>query len=128
VSVYGQKEQPFFKWVTDIDGLSNNWIKTIFEDKDGFMWFGTINGLNRFNGHNFKIFQAGVECKLTDNIIDCLEEENQSNIWVLTFSSELNRYDRNTDFFTSFQKDAKDRSSNSGKKINSIIQDETGQF
>lgn len=38
------------------DGLSNNWILDIFQDKDGFLWFGTQYGINRFDGQNFKIF------------------------------------------------------------------------
>ena len=55
VSLYSQ---PFnFKHLEVADGLSNNSVYAILKDKDGFMWFGTNAGLNRFDGYTFKVFR-----------------------------------------------------------------------
>ena len=50
--------QPFmFKHIEVADGLSNNSVYAILKDKDGFMWFGTNSGLNRFDGYTFKVYR-----------------------------------------------------------------------
>ena len=46
-----------FKHLEVSDGLSNNSVNTIYKDRDGFMWFGTTTGLNRYDGYTFKIYQ-----------------------------------------------------------------------
>ena len=43
-----------FKHLEVSDGLSNNSVNTIYKDRDGFMWFGTTTGLNRYDGYTFK--------------------------------------------------------------------------
>jgi ligand-binding sensor domain-containing protein/DNA-binding response OmpR family regulator len=123
-----QEGQPFFKHLTAENGLSNNWVKSILKDKDGFMWFGTFNGLNRYDGSDFKLFRAGDNTALGDNIIECLAEDQQGNIWVGTFSGGLHRFDRNTETFKGFQHDPHDASSISGNRICSIFPDLEGSL
>ena len=48
----------YFKLFNNNSGLSLNTVMSIFQDSKGFIWIGTKNGLNRFDGHNFKIFQT----------------------------------------------------------------------
>jgi signal transduction histidine kinase/ligand-binding sensor domain-containing protein len=55
-SSYSQNSQPSFKHYTTTDGLSNNWVRCIYMDDIGYMWFGTADGLNKFDGHSFKIY------------------------------------------------------------------------
>ena len=66
------------------DGLSNNSITTIYQDKDGYMWFGTYDGLNRYDGYTFKIFRNEInnENSLSNNTIYTLEEDSKRNIWI----------------------------------------------
>lgn len=47
------------------NGLSNNSIRTILQDSKGFMWFGTYNGLNRFDGYDFKVFINNIDDSLS---------------------------------------------------------------
>lgn len=104
------------KHLTVEDGLSNNWVKAILKDKEGFMWFGTFNGLNRYDGRTFKIFQTSNSQTLTDNVIESLAEDRDGNIWVGTFSGGLHRFDRNTEVFTKYVV--------SGNRINTIMVDQ----
>lgn len=128
ISGIAQDNQPFFKHLTAENGLSNNWVKSILKDKDGFMWFGTFNGLNRYDGRNVKIFQAGRGSTLADNIIECLAEDQIGNLWVGTFSGGLHRFDRNTETFTQYIHDPHRLSSISGNRISSIYLDPDGQL
>lgn len=67
-------------------GLSNNTVNCIFKDHKGFMWFGTHDGLNRYDGYGFKIFrnQIGNQNSLPHNYIYDIHEDQQENIWVAT--------------------------------------------
>lgn len=123
-----QQEGQSFQYLSAENGLSNNWVKSILKDKDGFMWFGTFNGLNRYNGREFRIFHADTISRLNDNIIECLTEDKQGNIWVGTFSEGLHRYEKNTETFTSFQNDPSRSNSISGNRINSLLCDASGHL
>jgi signal transduction histidine kinase/ligand-binding sensor domain-containing protein/DNA-binding response OmpR family regulator len=89
-----------FDHLTTEDGLSNSSIHCILQDRDGFMWFGTGNGLNRYDGYSFKIYKhlAGDTTTLTDNIVNSLYEDRQERLWVGT-DFGLHLYDRARDQF-----------------------------
>ena len=59
VYCYPQSEQIRFKRITNKDGLSQNWIRCIYQDETGYMWFGTSGGLNRYDGYDFKLYNLG---------------------------------------------------------------------
>ncbi|MDP4227054.1 MAG: two-component regulator propeller domain-containing protein, partial [Bacteroidota bacterium] len=67
-------------------GLSNNAVTSIFQDSHGFMWFGTFDGLNRYDGNKFKIFrnQLNNSTSLSSNRITAIGEDEAGNIWVGT--------------------------------------------
>lgn len=82
------------------DGLSHNSVISMLQDHRGFMWFGTKDGLNRFDGYNFKVFrhQKADPYSLGSNFIRSLHEYN-GFIWVGT-DTGLFRYDEKTESFT----------------------------
>lgn len=86
--VAGAKDAPSlrFKHYTVENGLSVNAVCCITQDSQGFMWFGTINGLNRFDGRNFKLFdQKGKKhSSLMGNIIFSIVEDRDNCLWVGT--------------------------------------------
>lgn len=67
-------------------GLSNNYVNDIYQDRMGFMWFGTFDGLNRYDGYQFKTYKnrPGQETSLPDNRITDIAEDTTGRIWVAT--------------------------------------------
>ena len=86
------------------DGLSQGSITCLLQDKKGFMWIGTNNGLNRYDGIQFKIYenQYNDSTSLSDNKINTLYEDEAGALWIGT-SLGLNRYDDTHDRFIRYQ-------------------------
>jgi signal transduction histidine kinase/ligand-binding sensor domain-containing protein len=68
------------------EGLSQSRILSVLEDERGFMWFGTADGLNRYDGYTFKIFRSifNDSTSLPNNVINSMVEDNDGNIWIGT--------------------------------------------
>jgi ligand-binding sensor domain-containing protein/signal transduction histidine kinase len=82
-----QAQPPFyFKHLQVEQGLSNNKVTCITQDGKGFLWFGTIDGLNRYDGYTFKIFrkEAGDPHSLGHNFVQSLLADDGDNLWVGT--------------------------------------------
>lgn len=74
-----------FKNIDNRQGLSQNGITSIFQDRDGYMWFGTHYGLNRYDGLSIKSYYAGNSPhQLSDNIIGSIVQDLAGNIWIAT--------------------------------------------
>ncbi len=81
------KAQPFyFRHYEVEDGLSNNTVIAALQDSHGFIWLGTSEGLNRFDGNNFKVYrhQANKKYSLKSNSVYCIYEDKKGHIWVGT--------------------------------------------
>lgn len=79
--------QPYyFKHYQVENGLSNNAVICSLQDSKGFMWFGTRDGLNRFDGYTFKVFSHNPQDSLSlgNNFVHSLFEDRRGNIWVGT--------------------------------------------
>lgn len=65
-------------------GLSNNAVTCIYQDHNGFMWFGTYDGLNKYDGYSFKVFRniIGNNASLVDNHVYCLDGDLNNNVWI----------------------------------------------
>jgi signal transduction histidine kinase/ligand-binding sensor domain-containing protein/DNA-binding response OmpR family regulator len=90
-----------FNHLTTEDGLSNNNVYDVIQDQIGFLWFATDDGLNRFDGYDFKVFRNDPTNKnsLSDNSVWALREDKNGNIWIGTQNGWLNRYDQVTENF-----------------------------
>ena len=80
------------KNLTTENGLSDNRVTCFHKDKKGFMWIGTRNGLNRYDGHSFKIFRPAAGNSISNEIINDIDEDSKGRIWVATMEG-LNIYD-----------------------------------
>jgi len=89
-----------FRSITIEDGLSQGMVNTIIQDRYGFMWFGTKDGLNRYDGYHFEVFRNDPEdsTTLTDNNVHLLFEDRNGRLWVGT-DRGLDLFDRKTDSF-----------------------------
>ncbi|HWK05157.1 MAG TPA: two-component regulator propeller domain-containing protein [Puia sp.] len=90
-----------FSQLTTADGLSQSAVNCILKDKLGFMWFGTRDGLNKYDGHTFTVYRNNPKNSrsIPDNQIKCLFEDQQSNLWIGTLGGGLCIYNRNQDAF-----------------------------
>lgn len=85
--LFSQIESDFhFKKIQVDEGLSENAVYCILQDSKGFMWFGTKDGLNRFDGNNFRVFRHSLERtnSIGNNFIRCLIEGNDRNLYIGT--------------------------------------------
>lgn len=81
-------------------GLSSSTCLDIFQDREGFVWLGTIDGLNKYNGYEFQIYRTILDNphSISNNRINAITEDNQGNLWVGT-DNGLNVLDRKTNKF-----------------------------
>ena len=93
-----------FKHLTKEDGLSDNFIMSILKDSKGFIWIGTLDGLNRYDGKEFKVYRysIGDPNSLGANEIHALCEDKSGTLWIGTTGGGLNRYNYEQDNFTRF--------------------------
>jgi len=82
------------------DGLSQNSVSSIVQDREGFIWFGTEDGLNRYDGGQFEVFRPDPSdpASLSDSYIICMAEDAEGTLWIGT-SAGLNVYDKRTGRF-----------------------------
>ena len=90
-----QNQQIYFEHLTSEDGLSENVINCIYQDSHGFMWFGTNDGLNKFDGYNFTIYRPdrSKEGTISSNLIFTITEDFHNRLWVGTTGQGLNYFD-----------------------------------
>ncbi len=80
------------------DGLSQNTVMSILQDRDGFMWFGTWDGLNRFDGYEFRTYKPSQYSETpSTNRIDALYEDSLGYLWMRTYSGAFYRLNKHTE-------------------------------
>ena len=117
--------------LTTKDGLSQGMIFDILKDKEGFMWFGTKNGLNRYDGYDFKVFTNDpFDTKsISGDAISTLFEDSKGRLWVGTFNSGMNLFDKETQSFQQVLAAADPKKYSLDKlSIDNIIEDDKGRI
>lgn len=100
---YSLNKEPLFYDIKELSHVKN--IQCVFKDKTGYIWIGTQNGLFKFDGYTAKHFRydPSEPYKLAGNIISCITEDNDRNIWIGLFGIGLQKYDPIKDAFTLFK-------------------------
>ncbi len=110
------------------DGLSQSSVNCIVQDHQGFLWFGTQDGLNRYDGYEFKTFHHDDQesGSLSNNFIWALHVDKSGVLWVGTEGGGLNRWNPADDTFTHYRHDPADRSSLVHDEIRALSGDREG--
>jgi signal transduction histidine kinase/ligand-binding sensor domain-containing protein/CheY-like chemotaxis protein/AraC-like DNA-binding protein len=123
--VIGQINNLEFGHILPQNGLSNSDINAIVQDADGFMWFGTEYGLNRYDGYQIKIYRniTSDSLSLSDNSINALFIDHDGILWLGTARGGLCKYNKYSDNFESYMHEATNNNCISFNYITSIAED-----
>jgi ligand-binding sensor domain-containing protein/signal transduction histidine kinase/DNA-binding response OmpR family regulator len=122
-NVLSQAPELKFKHITNEQGLSNTSVECIFQDNRGFIWFGTLDGLNSYDGNKITVYTNNPKDtnSISDNTIHCIFEDWKHRLWIGT-SNGLNLFDEATNKFIRFTH-SQNGNSISSNKINDICED-----
>ena len=112
------------------DGLSQARVGAIVQDGEGFIWLGTQEGLNRYDGYAFEVFLHDPEKpgSLSHDSVQCLLVDRQQRLWVGTEGGGLNRFDAATRSFVRLANDPNDPGSLSNNRVRVLFEDSRGRF
>lgn len=90
-----------FNQISTKDGLSQNTVRAVLEDKQGFIWAGTLDGLNRYDGYGIKVYKPELNnpYSLVDHRIKEVFQGKNGYLWIKTYKNEFNCYNPATDSF-----------------------------
>jgi ligand-binding sensor domain-containing protein/signal transduction histidine kinase len=127
IPVFAQSNSIRFENISTEQGLSQNTVNAILQDQQGFLWFATEGGLNRYDGYQFTVFQHDPDDQnsLSDNLIYTIFQDRQGELWIGTVVG-LDRFDRPSGTFIHYAKYLIGSDSLSGEPVSVIIQDLSG--
>lgn len=107
----GQEPLPEFRRIPDAAGLSHSSVYSIHRDSRGFLWVGTVDGLNRYDGYEFRVFRHNQadSTSIAGNLVWDLLEDTSGSLWVAT-DGGLDRFDPSNEQFRHFPVGAADPS------------------
>lgn len=111
-------------------GLSQSIIEQIVQDRTGFMWFATEDGLNRFDGYRFALHKnvPGNPKSLSYNELKALHEDREGHLWIGIFSSGLNRFDPTTEEVIRYQHEHDRPDSLAAETVRCVLEDRSGRL
>lgn len=129
LSSFGQNIPIKFRHITSKDGLSQATVPCIYKDKLGLMWFGTFDGLNKYDGTQISVYKNNPDepNSVSNNVIKKIYEDEKYNLWITT-AHGLNVLDRKTNQFSHFFQEENNENSLSHNHLTEIIGDEHGNI
>ncbi len=127
-SLFAQSDEIAFERLTTQQGLSQGSVLSMVQDNRGFMWFGTEDGLNRWDGHSFKIFRANSRdtSSLPRSYVEALCVDSEGTLWVGT-KGGLSRYNPYSESFQNYKTGDNQRGLTNGY-ITSIAEDSSRKY
>ncbi|HEX3384975.1 MAG TPA: two-component regulator propeller domain-containing protein [Mucilaginibacter sp.] len=125
---FGQGQQLHFSHIGTPNGLSNLNVNALLQDKRGFIWVGTADGLDRYDGYKFRVYRNDPKDSTTigGSYIQDLAEDRQGNIWITTVGGGVNKFNRTTNRFQRFRHDDKNVNSIASDLATKIVVDDYG--
>jgi len=117
-----------FNHLTIEDGVSQSSVTCVFQDRKGFMWFGTQDGLNRYDGYNIKIFKSNPSdtTSLTNNFIFSIIEDQSGILYIETQGGAFHRYNPRSETFHIINKDQIDLVKAKISTVGALLQEPNG--
>ncbi|MFO7653726.1 MAG: two-component regulator propeller domain-containing protein [Candidatus Krumholzibacteriia bacterium] len=127
---HAAERQVKFDHLTLADGLSQSLINCIYQDSRGFVWLGTQDGLNRFDGYRIVIYKTDTEdpATLSDPNVLCIAEDPAGDLWVGTEGGGFSRFDRSTETFERYRFDPAQPNSLDHYQVQAIDLDSAGRI
>jgi len=127
--LFGQNQSPNFKHITLENGLSQTSISCIIKDSRGFMWFGTEDGLNKYDGKNFTVYRhiPNDTTSLSSSYINSIVEQEDGFLWIGT-KKGLNYFNPNSEKFTRYLHDSNNPNSLINNEINILRLSDNGHL
>lgn len=121
----GQSTQIHFEHITTEEGLSQNDVNCIYQDKKGFLWLGTHDGLNKYDGYDFTIYKPEPDnpSSINSNLIYAIAAEGSGKLWIGTTGKGLNLFDPETETFTHYIHNPIDSTSLASNYIFTLFED-----
>ncbi|MGA7409029.1 MAG: two-component regulator propeller domain-containing protein, partial [Bryobacteraceae bacterium] len=118
-----------FTHLTTNDGLSQGFVSVILQDRRGFMWLATRDGLNRYDGNTFVVYKNNPNDpgSLSSNFIQDLLEDDHGYLWIAT-NTGVNKFDPTTERFTRYLHDPNNSNGIGGTNVTSIARDSRGNL
>lgn len=118
------QDQPIFDHITSYDGLSHDTVYSIAQDKDGYLWFGTEDGLNQYNGYEIQVYRGGDKENSIGNA-NCafLYVDNSNAIWIASWGGGIEVLDQENGVVRSYMNDPSNPDSISDNNVHYIFQD-----
>ena len=129
-SLFGQAPKNNFVQLSVDDGLPSNIVLSIYQDRFGYMWMGTLNGLSRYDGYSFKNYHPEIDnpASLQTNIVFSIFEDKKGDLWI-GGNNGLSKYTRETDSFRFYSlQEAAGRGQLHGLTIMAISEDNAGNL
>lgn len=127
---YAQNQLLKFKHFTISSGLSNSYITDILQDKRGYIWIGTTDGLNRFDGYDFKVYKRNPfdKTSIGGNNIRCLYEDSHGNLWAGLLNGIVSKFNPEVERFTNYTCVLEDSKVSGAGDISGIVEDKDGML
>ncbi|MEO6456191.1 MAG: two-component regulator propeller domain-containing protein, partial [Ginsengibacter sp.] len=125
-----QRKHVQFEHIGTSAGLSQSNVICIFQDSRGFMWFGTRDGLNKYDGYKFTVYKydADNENSLSNNTVEDISEDENGNLWIATKGGGLNLFNWEKEKFTHYRYDAQNANSLRKDYVNKLMHDKAGNL
>ena len=129
LDIHAQNNQFSVEHYSINDGLSQNFANTIFQDTYGYIWVGTQDGLNRFDGYKFETYRQDSNNKhsISNNYVTDIVGSKDSILWLIT-NEGLEKFDYKTNYFSTVIKNKLHNKSVYSTKVKSVLEDKNGQL
>jgi ligand-binding sensor domain-containing protein/signal transduction histidine kinase len=130
LSAAAQRQHIRFSRLGTDQGLSQSNATCIFQDSRGFVWIGTRDGLNQYDGYRFTIFKnkSGDANSLSHSFVTSVVEDRQGGIWIGTWGGGVNRFDRDKHLFVRYSLHKKNGPAVADNFINTLMVDSKGRL